>query len=116
MPIIPLPRKAKFYKNADGFSPAKGFLLKLRNPATFIKIDQKIQRAELGNFGREGQGYRHLKNDLWELKVHYGSGYRVYFYLPAPTKILILLIGTKKTQKSDIDKALKIVNECKTEW
>ena len=37
-------------------------------------IRERINRLHLGNFG----DHRRLTGDLYELRIHYGAGYRVY--------------------------------------
>jgi putative addiction module killer protein len=59
----------------------------------------------LGNFGdskiiKGGDG-------IWELRINFGPGYRVYFGKKGTTIIILLLGGNKGTQERDIIKAKK---------
>ena len=107
MPITVKKREVFFYKNNRGVEPVRAYLNKLKDRAGRAKIQQKIVKASLGNFGQEGKGYRHIERDVWELKVDFGPGYRVYFKIEEDQIILLLMAGTKKTQQDDITKALK---------
>jgi putative addiction module killer protein len=70
-------------------------------------IRQRIRRLELGNFG----AHQRLTGDLWELKIDYGPGYRVYLGIADRVIVILLCGGTKKTQKRDIQKAKKYWEE-----
>ena len=69
------------------------------------KIRTKIAKAERGNFGQIGVGYRFILGGIWELKIHYGPGYRVYFTVSNEDLIVLLIVGDKKSQESDISRA-----------
>lgn len=64
-------------------------------------IYKRIRQAELGNFGFT----RNLGEGLWELKINFGPGYRVYYTFNQDAIIIIFYGGTKKTQYRDIQKA-----------
>ena len=80
----------------------------------FKELDKLIFAAETGNFGNEGSDYRHLLGGIWELKIDYGPGYRVYFGLENDSIILLLLAGSKKSQSKDIENAKKFWSEFKS--
>jgi putative addiction module killer protein len=42
---------------------------------------------------------------VYELRIHYGAGYRVYFSYDGKDLILLLCGGDKSTQQKDIKKA-----------
>jgi len=46
-----------------------------------------------------------------ELKIDYGSGYRIYFIQQGNILIVLLAGGNKKTQAKDIRLALKLARE-----
>jgi putative addiction module killer protein len=60
-----------------------------------------LDRVEIGNYG----DYKSLGDGVYELKLHFGSGYRVYF-AEYDNIIVILLCGCdKSTQSKDIETA-----------
>jgi putative addiction module killer protein len=72
-----------------------------------IAIARRIDRAEKGNFGDSepvGEG-------VFELRVDFGPGYRVYYILKDSEMIILLCGGDKSSQKRDIDKAKEIAKE-----
>lgn len=63
----------------------------------------RIARVRLGNFGdckllKDAQG-------LWELRIDFGPGYRVYFGKNGNTIVVLLVGGSKGSQSKDIAKA-----------
>jgi putative addiction module killer protein len=62
-------------------------------------------RLEKGNFG----DYKNLGDGLSELRLTFGSGYRIYYTIEKRTIILIISGGDKTTQAKDIDNAKKYV-------
>ena len=65
---------------------------------TRAKIRIRLDRVRLGNLGKN----RNLGEGVYELKIDYGPGYRVYYALNGKTVVLLLLGGDKSTQKKDI--------------
>jgi len=52
-----------------------------------------------------------LNDGLFEARIHYGPGYRLY-YVNRVVRIIILLCGgNKSTQKRDITKARELAKE-----
>lgn len=76
----------------------------LRDNQARARINIRIRRLSLGNPGDVkpvGQG-------VSELRINYGTGYRVYFIQQANSLIILLAGGDKKTQKKDIQVALEL--------
>ena len=83
------------------------WLSKLRDRNGKGRILARIRRAELGNLG----DYKSLSRGLFEIKIDYGPGYRIYFTQKKEKIILILSGGNKSTQEKDIKKAYIILKE-----
>jgi len=45
------------------------------------------------------------------MRIHHGPGYRVYFLTQGKKAILLLLGGTKRSQKRDVTRARKLAEE-----
>ena len=66
------------------------------------RIVHRIRSAEQGNFGDcepVGEG-------VFEMRIHAGPGYRVYFTRRDAVVYLLLLGGDKSSQKRDIKRAI----------
>ena len=86
------------YITADGCSPFNDWLEGLRDIQARARVDTRLDRASLGNFG----DYASVGGGVFELRIFYGPGYRVYYSLERINAMLLLLGGTKGTQKRDI--------------
>lgn len=93
------------YQDATGKVPYTEWIKRLRkkDPRAAAKIDIRIDRAESGNFG----DHKFELDGVWELRIDYGPGYRVYYALDGERIILLLVGGDKSTQASDLMKAVK---------
>ena len=68
------------------------------------RILNRIRRAGNGNFG----DHHAVGDGVYEMRIDYGPGYRVYFAREGDTVYLLLLGGDKRNQDSDIQKAKAI--------
>jgi len=83
------------------------WLLKLKDVKAKVSILRRIDRMKLGNFG----DYKAIDNNIFELRIQTGPGYRVYYTKKEQEVIILLIAGDKSTQKSDIEKAKEILKE-----
>ncbi|MEC4678956.1 MAG: type II toxin-antitoxin system RelE/ParE family toxin [Nitrospirota bacterium] len=65
------------------------------------RIIQRVTRLESGNYG----DYKSLKDGVFELRLSFGSGYRVYCAEDGNTIVILLCGGDKSTQEKDIEAA-----------
>ena len=68
-----------------------------------VAILRRLDRLALGNFGDS----KFLRDDISELRIDHGPGYRVYFARSGASIILLLGGGSKRTQKKDIEAAVR---------
>ncbi|MCX6048631.1 MAG: type II toxin-antitoxin system RelE/ParE family toxin [Chloroflexi bacterium] len=91
-------RQTEIY--ADWFS-------KLRDRQARARIDVRIRRLSLGNPG----DVKPIGEGVSELRIDYGSGYRIYFVQRGATVVVLLAGGDKHTQNRDIQTALKLAHD-----
>jgi putative addiction module killer protein len=82
-------------------------LRKLRDEQARARIQIRIRRLSLGNFG----DVKPVGEGVSELRIDYGPGYRVYFHQIGSLLVILLVGGDKKTQDADIARAKKIAKE-----
>lgn len=70
---------------------------------TAARVDKYIRRLEAGNFG----SVKALQESVFELKMDFGPGYRVYFGRDGKTIIILLGGGSKRRQSVDIAAAIE---------
>lgn len=83
------------------------WLRKLRDHNARARIQIRIRRLSLGNFG----DVKPVGEGVSELRIDYGPGYRVYLQQQGNLLVLLLAGGSKKTQQTDIAKAMKLAKE-----
>ncbi len=106
-----MPYTAKRYQTENGEVPYTDWMKKLRrkDQTAALKVDSRIARAMGGNFG----DHKFERDGVWELRVDYGPGYRVYYSIEDGEIILLLIGGNKKTQTADLDKAVSYLQDFK---
>ena len=92
------------YINETGVEPFTLWLAGLRDKTAAAKILIRIGRVRAGNFGDEAS----VGEGVFELRVHVGAGYRVYFGRHGDVMVILLGGGDKSTQQSDIRRAKEL--------
>jgi putative addiction module killer protein len=70
---------------------------------TAVRVDRYIRRLEAGNFGAA----KPLRDGVFELRLDFGPGYRVYYGREGRTIIILLGGGSKRRQDADIAAAVE---------
>ena len=83
------------------------WLANLTNPRAMAKIIVRIDRLAAGNFG----DCKPLRDGVWELRIDWGAGYRVYYALAGRTSVVLLCGGDKRKQSADIKRAVECWND-----
>lgn len=106
-----MPYTAKRYQTEKGEVPFTDWMKKLRHKdqTAASKVDTRIARAMGGNFG----DHKFERDGVWELRIDYGPGYRVYYSIENTEIIILLVGGNKKTQSADLDKAIIYLQDFK---
>jgi putative addiction module killer protein len=84
-------------------SPFKKWIQKL-DPVTRSIIYRSIYIVKEAPFA--SKKLKHIDKGVYEIKIFYGPGYRVYLFFKQ-FKIIILNAGDKSSQAQDIKKAMK---------
>lgn len=79
----------------------------LKDRRAQLRISARIRQLSLGNPG----DVKPVGSGLSEMRIHYGPGYRVYFMQRGQLAVVLLCGGDKKTQDSDIKRAIKIAKD-----
>jgi putative addiction module killer protein len=74
----------------------------LKDGASRVRVDRLVH-------GNPGQ-HRNLTDGVSELKIDFGSGYRVYYTERGGEFIVLLAGGDKSSQKQDIRAAIALAN------
>ncbi len=92
------PYTIEYYLTEKGEKPFKEWLDGLKDIRARQKVRVRLDRVRLGSLGRN----RSVGEGVFELKIDYGPGYRVYYGLEERAVILLLLGGGKSSQGEDI--------------
>ena len=98
---MPNEQEVLVYSRSDGSEPFVDWLRALRDATARTQIRQRIGRVRLGTCGDA----RSLGDGLFELRVHLGPGYRVYFGREDDRIVILLSGGDKGSQNRDIERA-----------
>jgi len=101
MTMDPVPQTLQEYVTAEGGNPFRERLHALRDIRARAKIRVRLNRVRLGNFGDA----KSVGNGVYELRIPYGPGYRVYFARTGNAVVLLLCGGDKSAQKRDLNTA-----------
>ena len=93
-------------RETDSF---KKWFSSLKDKRAKARIDVRIKRVSLGNFG----DVEPVGNGVSELRIDYGAGYRVYFVKRGNIIVILLCGGDKSTQSKDIQKARELAQKLK---
>ena len=95
------PREIQAYRTQSGREPFTEWLRSLRDQRTRDRIRKRLERLGDGNLG----DCRSVGDGVFELRVQFGAGYRVYFGEMDRTIVLLLCGGDKSSQAQDIQRA-----------
>jgi len=88
------------YRSRNNKKPFDQWLSSIKNEVLKFQIMRRLDQAKLGNLG----DYKFLGYGIYEFRIHYQAGYRIYFGLKGDDLIL-LLGGDKSKQTKDIKRA-----------
>ena len=103
------PRIIDFYQIPNGHEPFREWLLSVRDTSIRRRIQARLIAIETGNLG----DYRSVGDGVWELRLDFGPGYRIYYGEVDNTVVLLLCGGDKSSQRRDIERAKNYWREYK---
>lgn len=103
------PKELRTYETADGRRPFDEWLDRLRDRVTLARIASRLNRVALGNLGDA----KSVGGGVSELRLAFGSGYRIYFAQDGDRIILLLCGGDKGSQPNDVRTAKTYLEDYK---
>ncbi|KPK49733.1 MAG: hypothetical protein AMJ63_16055 [Myxococcales bacterium SG8_38_1] len=99
---MPVPKEieVRVYARSNGAEPYTAWETGLRDRKARARIRARIGRLRLGNFGDSKR-----VGEVFELRIHVGPGYRVYYGREGSTIVILLCGGDKRSQAKDIERA-----------
>ena len=97
---MPKEIKVLIYARSDGAEPYTSWEHRLRDRGARATVRARIARLRLGNLGDAKR-----VGEVFELRIHAGPGYRVYFGREGEIVVILLCGGDKGTQARDIERA-----------
>ena len=93
----------EMYQAVNGKKPFEDWFKKLKDRTAKSKMASRLRRVARGNFG----DHKPLKgtDKIFELREHYGKGYRIYYTIRNQKIVLILAGSDKAKQNKTIEKA-----------
>jgi putative addiction module killer protein len=88
------------YRAADGKNPYRQWLDTL-DVTPRARIQARVLRFSTGNLG----DHKSVGGGVWEARVMFGPGYRIYFGKEGQQLVLLLLGGDKSKQGTDVARA-----------
>ena len=88
------------YVTQQGKSPFREWLKSL-DLGVQARIQARVLRFENGNLG----DHKNVGGGVWEARLDFGPGYRLYFGKDGAVAILLLAGGDKASQSKDITEA-----------
>jgi len=99
----------RHYVERTGKDVFDSWLTQLGDVRAQAKVVSRINRLAAGNFG----DCKSLRNGLFELRIDWGPGYRVYYAMIAKECLLLLCGGDKRKQQADIQRGLAYLKDFK---
>ncbi len=97
------PKEITIYTTAEGTEPFGKWLKKLGDANARARVVQRLDGLRDGNAGE----YKEVGRGVYELKIDYGPGYRLYCAFAGVHVVLLLCGGDKRKQDADIKRAQK---------
>ncbi len=91
----------RIYELPSGRAPFSDWLVSIKDQVTRARIRKRLDKVEDGHYG----DYKILGDGVFELRLHFGPGYRIYFAELNDTVVILLSGGNKGGQTKEIKTA-----------
>ena len=99
--IVPL--TIREYVAGNGDTPFRDWLATL-DIEIRARVQARVLRFELGNLG----DHKAVGAGVWEARLFFGPGYRLYFGKDDRSTIVLLFGGSKSSQHTDVRRARRL--------
>ena len=83
----------------------ESWFVAIRDPLTRGRLLSRLRKVSLGSIGDVAP----IANGVWEMREHFGAGWRMYYVQRRKTIILMLGGGSKSTQAADIKRVKQLL-------
>ncbi|MBA3923816.1 MAG: type II toxin-antitoxin system RelE/ParE family toxin [Nostocaceae cyanobacterium] len=97
------PKALKVYAKEDGKEPYTEWLGNVKDYTIRARIIRRVERLKQGNYG----DCKSVGEGVQQLRLFFGSGYRVYIGEAGNDVVILLCGGDKDSQDRDIERAKK---------
>ena len=80
----------------------------LKDKVAKVAISRRLEKIKKHNHLGDA---KYLGDDVYELRIHYGAGFRLYFHKQGDDFILLLCGGDKSSQTKDIEQAKMLIKK-----
>ncbi|QKI89224.1 type II toxin-antitoxin system RelE/ParE family toxin [Thiomicrorhabdus xiamenensis] len=95
----------KYLRNGE--SPFDERFNQIKDKQAKSRITARLTRLAMGNAG----DHKQLSENLFELRIDVGKGWRVYYTKEGAQIVLLILVGDKPNQKKDIKEVRSWLDE-----
>lgn len=90
----------------------KNWFENIKDNKTKVIIETRVKKIIM--FGHTSD-YKSVGEKVFESRIHFGGGIRIYYSIIKGVVVLLLNGGDKSTQKKDIKKAIELLKEIKND-
>jgi putative addiction module killer protein len=83
------------------------WLTKIKDGATRVRLISRLDRVKMGLLG----DVQPVGEGVYEMREHFGAGWRMYYIQRGRVVIVMLGGGTKSTQSADIKRAIELAKQ-----
>jgi putative addiction module killer protein len=89
------------YRTVDGRFPYREWIESISDKIARAAVLARIDRLAFGTFG----DWKAVGEGVFELRVHHGTGHRIYFGRDGVAVVILLCGGPKRSQDADVRRA-----------